>query len=193
MIDTQIAPEHERFRNLYGETGARLLLGQTIHPKQEKKKRTVMMKLLLPVFFFAPREHLRRLETITVDRLVNLKSWKELQERLTDDWKEHTLYVRYRYSFLNSNPDISQATVLLNANVAFLAIQSVDNLGQSPIQQISYVSVALSIGTIVIALLLVKQHHTLDVIIATTHCGTVLMDYFCRNNTWPIVASVLWD
>ncbi|TFK72485.1 hypothetical protein BDN72DRAFT_327548 [Pluteus cervinus] len=168
--------EHERFRNLYGEAGARLVLGQTIYAKPDKKKRTLMMKMLLPLFFFAPREHLRRLETITVDHMVNLKSWNELLDRLTDDWKEHTLY----------------ATVLLNANVAFLAIQSVDSLGQSPIQQISYVSTALSIGTIVMALLLVKQHHTLPMqYLANRSVSTLGLETLSLLYSLPY-ASLMW-
>jgi len=58
--------------------------------------------------------------------------------------------------------------VLLNANVAFLAIQSVDSSGnaakRSFVQRSSYCSIVASIGTIVIGLLLARQHHTkLDV------------------------------
>jgi hypothetical protein len=56
-----------------------------------------------------------------------------------------------------------QATVVLNANVAFLAIQSVDNngaqnLNRSPAQISSYLSTLTSIGSIIIGLLLVKQN-----------------------------------
>ncbi len=52
-----------------------------------------------------------------------------------------------------SNPFI-QATVLLNANVAFLAIQSVDDAsadgGRSSAQIASYVSMIASIGSIIL-------------------------------------------
>ena len=55
-----------------------------------------------------------------------------------------------------------QATVLLNANVAFLAIQSVDSSGsmghRSNAQRASYLSIVDSVGAIVLGLLLVREH-----------------------------------
>ena len=53
-----------------------------------------------------------------------------------------------------------QATVLLNANVAFLAIPSVDNgNGQLTAPQISsYLSIVTSVGSILLGLLLIRQH-----------------------------------
>ena len=57
-----------------------------------------------------------------------------------------------------------QATVLLNANVAFLAIQSVDSSGsvglRSNSQRASYFSIVNSIGAIVLGLLLIREHNT---------------------------------
>jgi hypothetical protein len=52
--------------------------------------------------------------------------------------------------------------VLLNANVAFLSIQSVDSGDRSrtPAQLASYLSTVASIGSIVIGLLLLRQHRT---------------------------------
>jgi len=52
--------------------------------------------------------------------------------------------------------------VLLNANVAFLAIPSVDsgNHIRTPAQLSSYLSVITSIGSVVIGLLLLRQHRT---------------------------------
>lgn len=59
-----------------------------------------------------------------------------------------------------------QATVVLNANVAFLAIQSVDNsdgvVYRSPQQISSYLSMLTSIGSIFIGLLLVKHYRNQD-------------------------------
>ena len=56
-----------------------------------------------------------------------------------------------------------QATVLLNANVAFLAIQSVDSastLGhRSFAQRASYFSIVTSVGAIVLGLLLAREHN----------------------------------
>jgi len=52
---------------------------------------------------------------------------------------------------------------MLNANVAFLAIQSVDvdaNPYRSPAQISSYLSVAANIGSIILGLLLMRQNRT---------------------------------
>ena len=53
-----------------------------------------------------------------------------------------------------------QATVLLNANVAFLAIPSVDTGdGHVSAAQISsYLSIVTSVGCILVGLLLIRQH-----------------------------------
>lgn len=59
--------------------------------------------------------------------------------------------------------NIYQATVVLNANVAFLAIQSVDvdqNPYRSPAQISSYLSVVANIGSIILGLLLMRQNRT---------------------------------
>ncbi|KAJ6595611.1 hypothetical protein DFH09DRAFT_1410240 [Mycena vulgaris] len=60
-----------------------------------------------------------------------------------------------------------QSTVVLNANVAFLSIQSVDQNGfasleRTPAQISSYLSILTSIGAIIIELLLVKQNRDRD-------------------------------
>jgi len=57
-----------------------------------------------------------------------------------------------------------QGTVLLNANVAFLAIQSVDvdadGIPQrSPAQIGSYMSVVGTLGSIILGLFLARKHH----------------------------------
>ena len=56
-----------------------------------------------------------------------------------------------------------KSTVVLNANVAFLSIQSVDTGGhsfRSPAQISSYCSIAVSIGSIILGLILVRQSRT---------------------------------
>lgn len=53
--------------------------------------------------------------------------------------------------------------MLLNANVAWLAIQSIDidrNPYRSPIQVASYLSIVASIGSIILGLLLMRQNRT---------------------------------
>jgi hypothetical protein len=60
-----------------------------------------------------------------------------------------------------------QATFVLNANVSFLSIQSVDQggnlvLNRSPAQIASYLSILTSIGSIILGLLLLKQTRNRD-------------------------------
>ena len=56
-----------------------------------------------------------------------------------------------------------KSTVVLNANVAFLSIQSVDTNSdpyRSPAQISSYCSITASIGSIILGLILVRQSRT---------------------------------
>lgn len=54
----------------------------------------------------------------------------------------------------------SQATVLLNANVGFLAINTVDKGGRNAIQMASYMSLVTSLGSIVVGLFFVSHDRT---------------------------------
>ena len=58
-----------------------------------------------------------------------------------------------------------KATVLLNANMAFLSIQSIDNGGnlvadRSAAQIASYISIMTSVGSVIISLILVRQNRS---------------------------------
>ncbi|KAJ6588819.1 hypothetical protein B0H19DRAFT_1248417 [Mycena capillaripes] len=69
--------------------------------------------LLRPLLFCAPDSHLVGLNTIYTDGLIRHRNWAEFIVRLCTEWQELTAY----------------ATVVLNANVSFLSIQSVDQGG----------------------------------------------------------------
>lgn len=64
--------------------------------------------------------------------------------------------------FARANLTRLQATVLLNANIAFLAIQSIDDSsvdkGRSPAQVASYASTIMSVGSIILGLLLLQKY-----------------------------------
>ncbi|KAJ7927518.1 hypothetical protein B0H13DRAFT_1970716 [Mycena leptocephala] len=141
-----------RVYNFHGEPGARLNVDQSVYATVPKK--TLLIKLLSPLLFYAPDFHFVGLQTIYTDGLIRHRGWAEFITRLNGEWQEFTLY----------------ATVVLNANVAFLAIQSVDNVdnnghqnpNRSPTQISSYLSILTSIGSIIIGLLLVKQNRNRD-------------------------------
>ena len=144
---------------------ARLNRNQSIHPERQ---RTLLMTIISPFLLYGAEVHLRKLREITIDSLVNENLWQDMLSQLIDEWKEFTLYVRSYKSHLpclwHILYFIIQATVLLNANVAFLAIQSVDSSGsmghRSNAQRASYFSIVNSIGAIVLGLLLVRGHNT---------------------------------
>jgi len=138
-----------RVYNFHGEPGARLNVDQSVY--ETVRKRTLLISLLSPLLFYAPDFHLVGLQTIYTDGLIRHRGWSEFITRLNGEWQEFTLY----------------ATVVLNANVAFLAIQSVDQGGnatphRSPTQISSYLSMLTSIGAIIIGLLLAKQNRNRD-------------------------------
>ncbi|PPQ96998.1 LOW QUALITY PROTEIN: hypothetical protein CVT26_006407 [Gymnopilus dilepis] len=134
---------HEKYVNLHGEPGVRLSANQSIHPDQRD---TFFIKILSPIFLFGPRTHLRQLKEICVDSLVAQRHWKLLLEQLIKEWKECTL----------------SAAVLLNANLAFLTIRSVEDSGPhgqtSYTQRFSYYSIMSNVGGIVLGTLLVWKH-----------------------------------
>ncbi|KAI0366828.1 hypothetical protein BV20DRAFT_951560 [Pilatotrama ljubarskyi] len=134
---------HQRFLNLYGQTYARLGRDQSIY-NTTKHHRTPLITLLSPLFWNAPGVHLRGLEKIWIDGLITIQPWSTFIGKLQNEWQEFVLY----------------ATVLLNANVAFLAIPSVDNDDEqlTAAQITSYLSIVTSVGSIVLGLLLIRQH-----------------------------------
>ncbi|KAJ7037862.1 hypothetical protein C8F04DRAFT_1090422 [Mycena alexandri] len=137
-----------RVYNYHSTPGARLDIGHSVYGTVHK--RTLLIKILSPLLFYAPDFHLLGLETIFSDGLIRNRGWSEFIMRLNNEWQEFTLY----------------ATVVLNANVAFLSIQSVDQGGpadsRSPAQISSYLSILTSIGSVIIGLLLAKQNRNQD-------------------------------
>ncbi|KAF7344557.1 hypothetical protein MSAN_01937600 [Mycena sanguinolenta] len=138
-----------RVYNFHGEPGARLNVDQSVHAIV--KKRTMLIKILSPLLFYAPDFHLLGLQAINTDGLIRHSGWALFVTRLNSEWEQFTLY----------------ATVVLNANMAFLSIQSVDQGGnlvpaRSAAQLASYASILASIASTIIGLLLLKNHRNRD-------------------------------
>ncbi|KAI0918570.1 hypothetical protein AcV5_002523 [Taiwanofungus camphoratus] len=134
---------YHRFLNFHGVNGARLSRDQSVYG-ESKSSRSPLITLLSPLLFNAPEVHLRGLDSIWVDSIICILPWGQFIERLQTDWQEYILY----------------ATVLLNANVAFLTVPDVDP-GKGPrtsAQIASFVSIIASIGSIIIGLLLVRHY-----------------------------------
>ncbi|KAG6915529.1 hypothetical protein DXG01_011026 [Tephrocybe rancida] len=139
----------DRFMNYHGQYGARLNQSQSVH-NNKKRKHTPLIKSFSPLLFSAPNTHLRTLEALWIDQLTLKVRWTAFFAKLNAQWGEHILH----------------ASILLNANIAFLAIPSNDpsnNSGtllaaRSAAQVASYISVVTSFASMMLALLLVRQH-----------------------------------
>lgn len=89
--------------------------------------------------------------------------WSQFIEKLKDEWQGFILFVCIicLIAFtIELTKTFEQATVLLNANVAFLAIPSVDSGDSSRTwaQIVSFISIVASTGSIIIGLLLIRQY-----------------------------------
>ncbi|KAI0250647.1 hypothetical protein BJV78DRAFT_1283069 [Lactifluus subvellereus] len=147
---------HWRFLYFHGQKYAQLL-DQTADDKA-KPKRTLLIKLLSPLLFFAPEIRLRD----TMRRLIDGRAEKLKKIPMTNlstGWKDVILW----------------STVMLAANVGFLAIPGVvlSNLSEtnitspsqmiiftSPAQIASFLSMEASLGSILVGLLLVRHNRT---------------------------------
>jgi hypothetical protein len=146
---------------LHGERAARLNSGHSIFAYKDP---TLFLKILSPIFLFAPHSYIKKINKVAVDSVVNQRTWREMVLQLTDEWKDFNLLVNYSYAASFFYSSISKATVLLTTNVSFLAIQSVDNMHTTIVHQSSYISILSSMGSIILGLLLVRLHRTtLDV------------------------------
>ncbi|PBK91704.1 hypothetical protein ARMGADRAFT_1166499 [Armillaria gallica] len=138
-----------QFLNYHGQRSARTNRGESVFGDDpDQAQCTFIFKLLSPFLFYAPVVHLDILNKYWVDGLASKDQWVTLIERCTGEWSEHTIY----------------ATILLNANVAFLAIPSVDESIEryrgSITQVLSILSVVSSLGSILVGLLMGRYHRT---------------------------------
>lgn len=89
-----------RFMNMYGHRGARLGREQSIRGPKELY-RTFLITFLSPFLFRSPDTHLRGLERIWVDGVINQRPWKIFVDTLKEEWIEFILYV-------NTTVDVSR-------------------------------------------------------------------------------------
>jgi len=128
------------FFNFCGQPGARLNSDQSIFTKG-KPRRSMFIAILSFCLLWAPYDYAKELDGIWVDKVINRVLWKEFIAKLSNDWSSLALY----------------ATVVLNANVAFLALG-----GDTVAKSFSFVSTATSVGVVVLGLILVRQNRRKD-------------------------------
>ncbi|EMD32915.1 hypothetical protein CERSUDRAFT_98927 [Gelatoporia subvermispora B] len=107
----------------------------------------MFIRLVSPWFFGAPDVQLRSLRKIWVDNFMLYPDWSDFIEKMKSEWSDFLL----------------PSTVSLSTNVAFLAIPnlSMDNSSLNAAQILSYISMTVSMGSIIMTLLLTRQngHH----------------------------------
>ncbi|KAK7691174.1 hypothetical protein QCA50_006277 [Cerrena zonata] len=131
----------ERFYNYHGQPIARLTCIDTVDKKHIHNPRSLLFLLFSPFFFWMPDIYLAELERIWVDQTVNYHHWNKFFAEISQDWKDA----------------ITPATVLLTANVGFLAIQSIDQ--DRPLGQVaSYISTLFSSASYIVCQVLARQH-----------------------------------
>ncbi|KAI0263350.1 hypothetical protein BC834DRAFT_309446 [Gloeopeniophorella convolvens] len=145
---------HWKFIHFHGQRTSRLDRFKSIH-NDDKGRRTILIRSLSAPLFLAPEVHLRELKKLWTDNIIIEAFWKEFMQKLVSEWIEFVLY----------------STVMLAANVAFLAIQGVIVIPQdpssknwikpSPAQIISSISLVFSVGSIITGLVLIRHNRTM--------------------------------
>ncbi|KAG6333219.1 hypothetical protein ID866_5874 [Astraeus odoratus] len=129
--------------NFHGEQCARLNVDQSVHGWKYEPSKTMI--ICAPLLFFSPMTSVRQLHTIFVDGIACKDTWNAFVNQLTSQLGDTNLL----------------ATVLLNANVGFLAINSVDSGAGISLRQISsYLSLMTSFASIILGLILVRHNRT---------------------------------
>ncbi|KAF7350103.1 hypothetical protein MVEN_01312400 [Mycena venus] len=138
--------ECHKFYHFHGEACARL--DRKASAFGYVATRSILLRIFAPLLFNAPIPHLRALEELYTDEVINNGPWRSLIDGLCVEWQEHILY----------------ATVLLNADMAFLAIPTVDNGQNIPARSMaqiaSYISVIASLGSVIVGLVLVREYRS---------------------------------
>ncbi|PBK92996.1 hypothetical protein ARMGADRAFT_966422 [Armillaria gallica] len=146
--------------NYHGQRDARTDRDESVFGHDHNNgKRTVLFRTMNLLLFYAPIKHYTSLNKVWMDRLLLKEPWQHLIGQITDKWQQY----------------VGLATILLAVNMAFLAIPSVDEMGPGQqhrfvTQILCYLSVASSMATIILGLMLVSHHNALkhvDVAVVT--------------------------
>ena len=160
----KVIAAYERFLFFYGESYARLsrdegALEECCHPE----KHSLLFRLLTPFLFWQPKLYFSELNKVYADQTVHYHSWRKFISVLKNDWEiSLTPVCLVSRTSENKAHSIIQATVLLSANVGFLAIQSIDNSPDSPqrsaAQIASYISSLFGLANMAVVQILLRRH-----------------------------------
>ncbi|KAH9162671.1 hypothetical protein EDB89DRAFT_1860659, partial [Lactarius sanguifluus] len=166
-----------RFMHFHGQKVSRQDCYKSIY-RDSRRKRTKLVRILSPILFFFPDVHLLELQKVWTDEIVVEALWREFMQKLVSEWTEFVLY----------------STVMLAANVAFLAIPGViiappfpttpgpnPWIKPSPAQITSSISLVFSIGSIITGLLLIRRNRNM----MTKDPKSAW--YYLQGMNWPVV------
>ncbi|KAJ7505944.1 hypothetical protein B0H11DRAFT_1976753 [Mycena galericulata] len=129
-----------RFYNFNGETSARLDSTTSVYGHVSEVSSSFIF--LSPLLFNSPRTHLDNIHTMYSDGILNCMGWKHFIQQLRSEWQDTILF----------------GTLILNANVGFLAISSGTIPLKPPAQILSYISVFFGLGSVMTAMFLGRQY-----------------------------------
>ncbi|KIK63338.1 hypothetical protein GYMLUDRAFT_57568 [Collybiopsis luxurians FD-317 M1] len=132
----------EQFFHFHGEPTARLDFGRSVYNRAASSTAPYWFHFLAAVCLCAPYQHLDQIKGMFSDSLLSYPRWTQFTQKMVEEWTDLTLY----------------STVMLNANIAFLSVQSIDSIpSQSPIKVAIYISGITSLGSITVGLLLLRR------------------------------------
>ncbi len=185
-VQSHVSLARFRYVNFYGEPGP--FLGST-DTQMERLSRTAVIVLLSPFLFFAPDIHYIAFYEIWCKH-ISQTDWSAFIRKLSTEWQDFVINVRT--DMINSRANLThlQATVLLNANIAFLAIQSIDDSsvdkGRSPAQVASYVSTIMSVGSIILGLLLLQKYRHKNRVYITSRVSCIVY-----HSVWHLICFLV--
>ncbi|KZV67867.1 hypothetical protein PENSPDRAFT_38700 [Peniophora sp. CONT] len=154
---------HWRYIHFHGQRYARMDRHESIRQSSATRPRTWLMKLFSCLFLFAPEVHLSEIEKLYVDGMIVVYVWKRHITKLQDEWQELITYATIILTAsvsLLSVPDVILFPNNPNGTGGSSNIQGYDRPLRSPAAIASYISILCSTGSIVLGLMLVRQHRT---------------------------------
>ncbi|KAG1876175.1 hypothetical protein F4604DRAFT_1581264, partial [Suillus subluteus] len=131
-----------QFINFHGENCVRLISDKTVHGWEYVP--SLLMVVVAPLLFLDPVTQVQELHRVFVDEIASTARWNALSSKLKGRLQDSNLL----------------ATVLLNVNVGFLALDTVDEGSKSAIQMVCYMSLVTSLGSIILGIFLVWHEQT---------------------------------
>ncbi|KAG2141075.1 hypothetical protein DEU56DRAFT_797140 [Suillus clintonianus] len=130
--------------NFCGQPGARVDADRSIYYKEGHERETLIFRFSNLFLWYGPRKHYKRIQRVWVDEIINAPRWKDFITQLDHEWTGFTLY----------------STVMLAVDVSFLAVPGIIDVfetSQTSANIAVYMSALCSVGSLVVAVLLVDQ------------------------------------